>query len=110
MVPDKPSSSRRVRSIIYEHDGDKYEVTVGNPRKVYPSKTGPRGGYIKNTGHQSWGTPTGSPVTRIEAGDPFLVYSEEPSDGWANPSVVGGSEIKGIGYFDDTGPAELASD
>ncbi len=37
-----------------KHDGDKYEVTVGQPRKVYKRKTGPRGGYIKNANWQGW--------------------------------------------------------
>lgn len=48
-----PASSRRVYSLTCEHDGDRYEITVGHPRKKYPRKTGPRGGYIKDAGHQA---------------------------------------------------------
>ena len=34
--------------MTYKHDGDKYEVTVGEPRKVYQRETGPRGSYIED--------------------------------------------------------------
>ncbi len=115
MTPDDSASAggRQIRSITYEHDGDKYEVSVGSSRKVYPRKTGPRGGYIKDAGHRSWGSETGAVVTRIEPGDPFLVWSEEPPRGWANPSFMGQREIRRIEYFgeaagsagsDSTGP------
>jgi hypothetical protein len=100
--------ARRVRSITYEHDGDRYEVTVGAARKVYRRKTGPRGGYIKNAANQGWGTPTGAVVTRIESGEPYLVWTEEPSGGWANPSYVGRQEIKSIAYFDAV-PTEVGT-
>jgi hypothetical protein len=87
--------------VTYKHDGDKYEVTVGEPRKVYKRKTGPRGGYIKDADCQGWGSSTGSTVTAIEdAGNVIYVYSEEPSKGWANPSMVGWNEVmsaEGIG-------------
>jgi hypothetical protein len=95
--------ARQVQAITYEHDGDRYEVAVGRPRKVYRRRTGPRGGYIKNAGHQSWGTETGTVVTRIEAGDPFCVWSEEPCGRWANPSFVGPHEIRSINYLDGAG-------
>jgi hypothetical protein len=93
-------AAQQARAITYEHEGDRYEVTVGSPRTVYRRRTGPRGGYIKDAGQQSWGTGTGSVVTRIEIGDPTLVWSEEPSQGWANPSFVGLREIRHIEYFD----------
>lgn len=86
--------------MTYVHDGDKYEVTVGQPRKRYPRKTGPRGGYIKNADFMPWGSETGNVVTRIEvAGNLIHVWSEEPSRGWANPSFVGRDEVKAIEYI-----------
>ena len=99
MPGDLPA--RRVRSITYEHGGDRYEAIVGSPRKVYRRRTGPRGGYIKNAGQQSWCTETGSVITSIEPGDPSYVWSEVPSGIWANPSFVGQHEIRHIEYFDD---------
>lgn len=106
---DSPAR-RMVRSITYEHDGDRYEVTVGTPRKVYRRRTGPRGGYIKNAGQQSWSTETGSAIARIEAGDPFYVWSEAPSLGWANPSLVGQREIRHIDYFNDAPAGATANE
>jgi hypothetical protein len=38
--------------MTYKHDGDKYEVTVGEPRKVYQRETGPRGSYIEDADWQ----------------------------------------------------------
>ena len=71
---------RQARSMTYKHDGDKYEVAVGEPRQVYRRKTGPRGGYIKDADWQGWGTETGSIViTIVDAGHVIYVYSEEPS-------------------------------
>lgn len=107
--PAAATSIRRVRAITYEHDGDKYEVTVGKPRKVYPRQTGPRGGYIKDADHRSWGNETGTTVSRIEdGGDLLYVWSEDPARGWANPSLVGRREIRSIAYFDDA-PAGAGS-
>jgi hypothetical protein len=95
------TARRQIRSITYEHEGDRYEVIVGSPRRVYRRRTGPRGGYIKNAGQKSWSTGTGSVVTGIEPGDPFCVWSEVPSGIWDNPSLVGQHEIRHIEYFDD---------
>jgi hypothetical protein len=86
--------------MTYKHGGDKYEVIVGEPRQVYRRKTGPRGGYIKDAGWQGWGAPTGSAVTTIiDAGRFIEVYSEEPSRGWANPSMVGHDEVMRIEWI-----------
>ena len=83
--------------MTYKHDGDKYQVTVGQPRELYRRRTGPRGGYIKNADWQGRGTPTGSTVTAIiDAGRFMEVYFEEPSRGWANPSMVGYDEVMSI--------------
>src|SRR6266567_4821031 len=97
---EAPATPRQARSMTYRHDGDKYEVTVGEPRKIYRRKTGPRGGYIKDADWQGWGTPTGSTVTAIvDAGRYIEVYSEEPSQGWANPSAVGHGEVMTIEWI-----------
>jgi hypothetical protein len=99
-----PFDSRRVHSLIYEHNGDKYEVTVGQPRKRYAKETGPRGGYIKNVGHQQWASDTGTTVSGIidTRGDLLYVWSYGPPFGdWANPSFVGRVEVRRIDYFDE---------
>jgi hypothetical protein len=68
--------------MTYMQDGDKYEVTVGEPRR----KTGPRGGHIKDTGSQGWSTPTGSTVTAIVDAERYIeVHSEEPMAGPTRP-------------------------
>jgi hypothetical protein len=96
------ASGRQARAMTYRHDGDKYEVTIGEPRKVYRRKTGPRGGYIKDADWQGWGTPVGSIVTAIvDAGHVIYVYSEEPSKGWANPSAVGHGEVMSAEWISD---------
>jgi hypothetical protein len=101
-----PAAGRVARSMTYKHGGDKYEVTVGQSRKVYKRKTGPRGGYIKDADWQGWGTPTGSTVTAItDAGRFIEVYSEEPSKGWANPSMVGHDEVMSIEWVSEAGRA-----
>jgi hypothetical protein len=91
------TTGKHASSVTYRHDGDKYEVTVGGPRKRYRRRTGPRGGYIKNAGWYGWSDETGSTVTDIvDAGRCIEVFSEEPSLGWANPSYVGHDEIMSI--------------
>jgi hypothetical protein len=60
-VPAKP---RQARAMTYRHDGDKYGVTVGEPRKVYKRKTGPRGGYIKNADWQAGAPKPAAPSSR----------------------------------------------
>jgi len=97
---DHPAAGRQARSLTYKHNGDKYVVTVGEPRKVHKRKTGPRGGYIKDADWQTWGTETGSTVTAIiNAGRYIEVYSEMPSKGWANPSTVGHDEVISIDWI-----------
>lgn len=92
---------RPVHSVTYEHEGGKFVVTVGKERQEYPRETGPQGGYIKNAGHRGWATSTGSMVTLIvNIGTVLEVYSELPARGWANPSLIGLSEIQSIEYFE----------
>jgi hypothetical protein len=95
-------SSKRVYTLVYEHDGDRYELTVGQPREVFKRKTGPRGGYIKDAGQVRYGVSTGTVVSAIvEAGQVIHVWSYGPPfGGWANPSLVGIREVRAIAYFD----------
>jgi hypothetical protein len=45
-------------------------------------------------------TPTGSTVTAIiDVGQFIEVYSDEPSNGWANPSMVGHHEVMSIEWI-----------
>lgn len=96
------AESRRIYSLTYEHEGDKYVVVVGKPRSLYARKTGPRGGYIKNAGQVGWGQDTGTMVSgMVEVGGLIYVWSYGPPfGGWANPSLVGRGEIQAIEYFD----------
>jgi hypothetical protein len=98
-----PADTRRVRKLTYEHDGDRYEVTVGEPRKRFRRQTGPRGGYINNAGFERLGRDTGTIVSGIiETDDLIYVWSYGPPfGGWANPSFVGRAEVRNIEYFDD---------
>jgi hypothetical protein len=93
-----PADSRRVYSLTYEHDGDRYEVKVGERRKRYRRKTGPRGGYIADADHEPRGRDTGTMVSGIvdTSGDLLYVWSYGPPfDGWGNPSLVGRAEVRG---------------
>jgi hypothetical protein len=60
---------RQARTMTYRHDDDKYEATVGEPRKVYRRRTGPRGGYIKNADWQGWGRQLAAPSRRSSTSD-----------------------------------------
>lgn len=80
--------------IKYRHDGDRYEVRVGEPRHHYPRKTGPRGGYRPDAGYRTWSSDTGTVVTAImRAPNVTYVWSLPPHGGWANPSMVGSGEL-----------------
>jgi hypothetical protein len=77
---------------------------VGKPRERYRRKTGPRGGYIKDADWNAWGEQTGSTVTVIvDLGHVIQVWSEEPSHGWANPSLVGHNEVISVEWLDALG-------
>lgn len=96
------TGSRRVYSLVYEHGGAKYVVTVGEQRLKYPRKAGPRGGYIKNADYVAKGYRTGTVVSGIVGGANVIhVWSYGPPfGGWANPSLVGRSTIIEIDYFE----------
>jgi len=98
-----PPGSRRVYSLTYEHEGDRYEVTVGEKRKRYARKTGPRGGYIKDAEQQGWASRTGTIVSGIiDAGATLYVWSYGPPFGeWHNPAMVGRAGVRSIEYFDE---------
>lgn len=100
-----PADSRRVYKLTYEHNGSKYEVAVGEPRKQFRRRTGPRGGYIPNADFERLGRATGTEVSGIiDTGDLVYVWSYGPPfGGWVNPSLVGRAEIRSIEYFDDAG-------
>ena len=105
--PNSPAG-RRVYSVTYEHGGDRYVATVGECRKVYKRRTGPRGGYIKYTDHVGWAAETGAEISAIiddrKASRQIHVWSYGPPfRGWANPSIVGDAEVRSIEYFDEPG-------
>ena len=98
-----PAESRRLYKLTYVHNGDKYEVTVGEPRKQFRRQRGPRGGYIPNADYERYGRDTDTIVSgMIDAGDLIYVWSYGPPfGGWANPSMVGRAEIRNMEHFDD---------
>lgn len=68
-----PLESRRVYRLVYEHDdGARYEVTVGEERKQFRRKTGPRGGRIPNADHERCGRRMGAVVLFLVFGLAFL--------------------------------------
>ena len=84
-----PGTTRPIRALTYEHEGSKYVVVVGEPRKRYREIRGPRGGRRPGAGYQSVGEDTGTDVTAIADADPIRVWSMPPYRGWGNPSFVG---------------------
>ena len=74
-----PAASRRVYTVTYMHEGDRFVVRVGEPRKQHRRKTGPRGGYIKNAEPDRFGSHTGTDVSGIiDTGDLLYVWSYGP--------------------------------
>jgi len=98
-----PADSRPVYRLEYQHEGDRYVVTVGEKRLRFRRRTGPRGGYIKDAGQVPYSLPTGTVVSGIvDGGQVIYVWSYGPPfDGWANPSMVGKSEVLSVTYFED---------
>jgi len=98
-----PPDSRRVYKLVYEHDSDRYEVTVGQPRKQFRRKVGPRGGRITDADLERYGHDTGTVVSGIiDTGDLVYVWSYGPPfGGWHNPAMVGRGEVRSIEYFDE---------
>lgn len=98
----KDDEVKAVYGIDYVHEGNRYEIRVGEARKVFPRKTGPRGGYRPNAGYRAWGSPSGTVVTAImRAPNVVYVWSLVPSRPWANPSMVGPGELEQVVPFAD---------
>ena len=100
-----PSSSERLYSVTYTHDGDKIVVTVGEAPKVFKRKTGPRGGYIKNADYVRLGRTIGTTVCGIiHAGHLIYVYQLPANSYWANPILVGPPSVLNFEAFEDDVP------
>jgi hypothetical protein len=98
----KDEDVKALYGINYVHEGNRYEVRVGEARKVFPRKTGPRGGYRPNAGYRDWSSPSGSIVTAImRAPNVLYVWSLVPSRPWVNPSMVGPGSLEEVISFDD---------
>jgi hypothetical protein len=98
----RDENKRAIQLMTYLHEGARFEVTVGAPRKEYRKETGPRGGYKKNAGISRIGHSSGNPVYLItESARAIDVYSFRP-DKWGHPSIVGENEVirDTIEYFD----------
>ena len=99
-----PAQSRRVYSVTHYHDGSKIVATVGKERLEYTRKTEPRGGDIKDAGYSPVGRRTGTEISVIiDAGNVIYVWTYGPPfGGWANPSLIGRSEVEDIEHFEYT--------
>jgi hypothetical protein len=108
-------NTRRVYRLVYQHDGKRFVVVVGEQRQVFARRTGPRGGSIRDADFRTFGERTGSQVAAIldDPGEAVLhVWSYgPPSGGWSNPFMVGRRfEAKEIEYFDGYGPEQSRQD
>jgi hypothetical protein len=93
-----PLGSRPARSAIYTHRGDTYKATIGRPRKRYarPRQSGSSAAKARRTE----GEESGSAVIAIVVTDRQVeIWSQEPAQGWANPSLVPHDEITNIQYL-----------
>lgn len=100
-----PAGSRAARSLIYTHSGDIYKATIGRPRKRYAGS--PQPGSAKAAHGE--GEESGSAVIAIVVTDRQVeIWSQEPAQGWANPSLVRHDDITSIQYLSE-GPAEPLS-
>jgi len=92
-----PPGSRPARSLIYTHGGDLYKATIGRPRKRYGPPASTRSTVVRG---RTEGQESGSPVIAIVVTDRMVeVWSQEPSKGWANPSLVPHDEVTNIQYL-----------
>lgn len=99
-----PPGSRRVHKLTYEDGRGRYEVIVGERRKQFRLRTGPRGGRIPDAEFERLGYRTGTVVSGIiDTGDLLYVWSYGPPFGdWGNPQMVGRAGVRSIEYFDST--------
>ena len=91
-----PPGSRPARSLVYTHSGNIYTATIGRPRKRYappPNTTAAKA-------RRAEGEESGSAVIAIVVTDREVeIWSQEPAQGWANPSLVSHDEITNIQYL-----------
>ena len=93
-----PPGSRPARSLIYTHSGDIYKATIGRPRKRYALSA--RSGPAVAKASRAEGEESGSAVIAIVVTDRLVeIWSQEPAQGWANPSLVRHEEITNIRYL-----------
>ena len=94
-----PPGSRPARSLIYTHGGDLYKATIGRPRRRY----GPPPTHSAVAGGRAEGQESGSRVIAIVVTDRMVeVWSQEPSHGWANPSLIPHREVSSIQYLGES--------
>ena len=92
-----PSGSRAARSLIYTQGGDTYKATIGRPRMRYPGRP-PDSGAARAS--RAEGQESGNAVIAIVVTDRLVeVWSREPAQGWANPSLVRHDEVTNIQYL-----------
>ena len=101
-----PANSKRAYSVVYHHEGSKVIATVGEERLVYTPKRGPRGGYTRYAGLKPVEGRTGPEISAIiDAGHDLIyliyvwIYGTSFGE-WANPSLIGRSEVEDIEYFE----------
>ena len=91
-----PPGSRPARSLVYTHSGNIYKATIGRPRRRYPPPPGTTAAKIG----RAEGEESGSAVIAIVVTDREVeIWSQEPAQGWANPSLVPHDEITNIQYL-----------
>lgn len=84
----KGKRQKAIRSFSHMHDGSRIEVKVGEQRREFRRKTGPRGGYIPHAELERIGRLTGTIVILIvEAAGRIDIFSEQDRyNVWSNPS------------------------
>ena len=93
-----PPGSRPARSLTYTHSGETYKATIGRPRKRYARP--PLPGSAAAKAGRAEGEESGSTVIAIVVTDRLVeIWSQEPAQGWANPSLVRHDEITKIQYL-----------
>jgi hypothetical protein len=75
-----------------------YKATIGRPRRRYAGS--PRPGAAVPKAGRGDGEESGSAVIAIVVTDRLVeIWSQEPAEGWANPSLVPHDEITNIQYL-----------
>lgn len=96
-----PPGSRPARSLIYTHGGDLYKATIGRPRKRY----GPVPARATVGRGRPGGQESGNKIIAIVVTNQQVeVWSQEPSHGWANPSLIPRDDVRNIQYLGE-GPS-----